>query len=113
MLIKLLAYRKGCQHNEKFQNLVTPAIENKDITKTLEGVIGGHDLTTHAMRRGGACHLVQSGVPWTSIKVLGRWKTDAAPQLYTRNFNALNIDRVQTVIQGKVVKVVGKDGEEN
>ena len=111
ILIKQYAQKNGCAENEKYQNVVKPAIENKDITRMLEEHVG-RDLTTHAMRRGGACHLVQSGVTWTSIKVLGRWKSDSAPQLYTRNFNAMNIDRVGTVMSGKVMKVVGGDDEE-
>ena len=110
ILIKMYAQKNGCSTDSKYQDVVKPSIENKDITQMLEEGAEGQNLTTHAMRRGGACHLVQSGVPWTSIKVLGRWKTDSAPQLYTRNFNALNIDRVKTVASGKVVKVV--DGEE-
>ena len=56
--------------------------------------------------------MVESGVSWTSTKVLGRWKSDAAPQQYTRNFNAMSIDRVATILSGKVQKTHERMGDE-
>ena len=102
ILIKQVARKYNCNESEKFENIAHPPIGDFGITNMLNAHFTG--LTTHAMRRGGTCHLVECGVSWTSTKVLGRWKSDAAPQLYTRNFNAMSIDRVKTISSGRVIK---------
>ena len=39
----------------------------------------------HSGRRGGASAAAEAGAEWTDLKRLGRWSSDAAPQLYVEN----------------------------
>ena len=39
----------------------------------------------HSGRRGGATAAAKAGAKWTDLKRLGRWASDAAPQLYVEN----------------------------
>lgn len=40
------------------------------------GVDNASDYSAHSLRRGGACYLLAKGVPVSSIKILGDWKSD-------------------------------------
>jgi hypothetical protein len=41
-------------------------------------------LKPHSLRIGAAMALLDAGVPWATVKVLGRWKSDDVVLLYTR-----------------------------
>ena len=101
ILIKQTANKNGRSEDTPVSEITTPPISNKDILNVLHEV--NKELSTHSMRRGGAIHLVRANIPWTSTKVLGRWKSDAAPQMYTRDHQAMNIDRVKSVHQGHMI----------
>ena len=101
ILIKKIADKHGISDETPVSEITSPPITNKDILDTLHEI--NTRLSTHSMRRGGAIHLVRANIPWTSTKVLGRWKSDAAPQMYTRDHQAMNIDRVKSVYQGHMV----------
>ena len=45
----------------------------------------GNAFDEHSGRRGGATAAAEAGAKWTDLKKLGRWASDAAPQLYVEN----------------------------
>ena len=45
----------------------------------------GAEYGEHSGRRGGATAAAEAGAKWTDLKKLGRWSSDAAPQLYVEN----------------------------
>ena len=102
ILLKKEADAQGKPDSCAIEDLTYPPISNQDILSVIHTI--DRRLSTHSMRRGGAVQLAKSNISWTSTKVLGRWKSDAAPQLYTRNQAAMNIDRVKTVYAGRVIK---------
>ena len=102
ILLKQFGKVQGKEDSCSIEDLTDPPISNQDILSVIHSV--DRRLSTHSMRRGGAVQLAKSNIPWPSTKVLGRWKSDTAPQLYTRNHAAMNIDRVKTVYAGRVIE---------
>ena len=44
--------------------------------------------TSHSLRCGGCVTLLDRGVPWSTVKIRGRWTTDSAATLYARMSDA-------------------------
>ena len=62
----------------------------------------GRSLLIHSLRGGGATYLAGSGVEWTELKMLGRWKSDIAPRAYTQHHVAASINRAISVLSRKI-----------